>query len=69
MRYTVIKNRMDVTRVDNYLYRCPVCGFVYQVPEYWASYSPDEEMEFAHIRFDNGEACVCEKLVLVKEEG
>lgn len=54
--------------MDNYLYRCPVCGFVYQVPEYWASYSPDAQMEFPHIRFDTGEMCENAVLNLSKEE-
>ena len=40
-----------------YFYKCPVCGFVYQVPDYWVSYAPEATMEFPHIDFKTGQPC------------
>jgi len=43
--------------METYFYKCPKCGFVYQVPDYWVSYSPEEAMEFPHIDFKSGAPC------------
>ena len=43
--------------METYYYVCPVCGFVYQVPDYWVSYSPEETMDFPHINFKTGQPC------------
>ena len=43
--------------METYLYRCPVCGFVYQVPDYWVSFSSGKTCEFPHIDFSRGETC------------
>ena len=34
--------------MDQYFYKCPVCGYVHIVPGYWVSYDPPEEMEQPH---------------------
>jgi len=52
--------------METYYYKGPVCGFVYQVPDYWVSYSPEDTMEFPHIDFQTGKAC--ENLVLNRIE-
>ena len=43
--------------METYTYRCPVCGFVYFVPSYWMSYSPEETTEFPHQNVETGEDC------------
>ena len=54
--------------MKTYFYRCPVCGFVYQVPGYWVSYSPEKTTEFPHVSFKTGEACPNTTLILLEEE-
>lgn len=54
--------------MDIYKYICPKCGFLYQVPEYWASFAPEEIMEQPHIDLKTGEFCSCTELVLDKSE-
>lgn len=54
--------------MDVYNYICPQCGFLYQVPEYWASFAPEEIMEQPHIDLKTGEFCPCNELVLDKSE-
>jgi hypothetical protein len=53
---------------ETYFYRCPVCGFVYQVPDYWVGFAPDDEMEFPHIDLNTGSDCPNVKLVLQKDD-
>lgn len=48
-------------------YKCPTCGFIYQVPAYWSSYSPEEEMEMIHINLETKETCDVIMLELVKD--
>lgn len=43
--------------METYAYRCPDCGFVYFVPAYWMSFSPDEETEFPHQNPETGKDC------------
>ena len=54
--------------METYYYKCPVCGFVYQVPDYWVSFSPEKTMEFPHIDFKTGQECSNVVLELVEEE-
>lgn len=54
--------------METYFYKCPVCGFVYQVPDYWVSYSPEETMAFPHIDLKTGAACPHVELELQREE-
>ncbi len=49
--------------METYYYVCPVCGFVYQVPDYWVSYSPEPTMEFPHIDLKSGQPCPNASLV------
>jgi len=51
-------------KMETYYYICPVCGFVYQVPDYWVSFSPDKEMDFPHVDLKSGKDCKNTKLVL-----
>lgn len=48
--------------MENYFYKCEVCGYVHIVPAYWVSFSPEEEMESPHICPETG-AC-CENMLL-----
>jgi len=48
-------------------YKCPVCGFSYQMPEYWSSFSPEEEIEMEHFNLQTKEMCSEPKLKLVKD--
>lgn len=38
-------------------YKCPLCGFVYQVPEYWMDFSPEDTLEMTHINLETKELC------------
>lgn len=53
--------------METYFYKCPVCGFVYQVPAYWVSYDPQPEMEFPHLDLRSDTACECTVLRLTEE--
>lgn len=48
-------------------YRCPVCGFTYQVPAYWSDFSPEEKTEMEHINLKTNEICGESMLELIKE--
>ncbi|MBM7613753.1 hypothetical protein [Alkaliphilus hydrothermalis] len=48
-------------------YKCPLCGFTYQVPAYWSEFSPEEELEMEHFDLEAKEMCSELKLKLVKE--
>lgn len=43
--------------METYFYECPACGFVYSVPAYWMSFSPDETTEFPHMDARNNDLC------------
>lgn len=49
-------------------YRCPACGFTYQVPAYWSDYAPDKEMALEHVDLKTGAMCETEVLQLVEEQ-
>lgn len=50
--------------METYYYECPVCGFVHQVPAYWVSFAPEEEMEYQHLCLETKEVCENEILKL-----
>lgn len=54
--------------MEVYYYRCPVCGFIYQVPAYWVSYSPEAETEFPHPSLIDGKLCANVTLQLMEEQ-
>lgn len=54
--------------METYYYKCPVCGFVYQVPDYWVGFAPDDEMEFLHVDLRTGNDCTNLKLMLQRED-
>lgn len=54
--------------MDNYFYKCPVCGFIHLVPAYWVSYNPEEEIEMAHLDMKQGTECSCDILRLLVDE-
>ena len=43
--------------METYLYKCPVCGFLYSVPAYWMSYSPEPTTEFPHLNPQTDAPC------------
>jgi hypothetical protein len=47
-------------------YKCPVCGFVHQVPAYWSGFSPEEKIEMEHFNLETKEMCSQVMLVLDK---
>lgn len=47
-------------------YKCPLCGFVYQVPEYWMAFSPEETLDMDHINIETKEICIETKLQIMK---
>ncbi|MFZ5967323.1 MAG: hypothetical protein ACOYVK_09135 [Bacillota bacterium] len=48
-------------------YKCPICGFAYQVPAYWSGFSPGEEIEMEHVNLATKEQCSELMLKLVKK--
>ncbi len=44
-------------RMEVYYYRCPVCGYVHQVPAYWMGFAPEMETDYPHIDLKTGEVC------------
>ena len=54
--------------MEVYYYKCPICGFVYQVPAYWVSYSPEQMTEFPHLSLLDGKLCSNVQLELQPEE-
>lgn len=53
--------------METYFYVCPVCGFVYQIPSYWANHSPDASTEFEHLDLRTKDLCPEKVLVLLEE--
>lgn len=53
--------------MENYFYKCKVCGFIHIVPAYWVSYEPEVIVEMEHINLKNGEGCPCNELELMEE--
>lgn len=54
--------------MENYFYKCRVCGFVHIVPAYWVSYEPEATVELEHIDLKRGENCACHTLDLLQDE-
>jgi hypothetical protein len=48
-------------------YKCPDCGFVYQVPEYWMDFAPEEILDMPHIHLQTKLMCNETRLERVKE--
>ncbi|MDF2594230.1 MAG: hypothetical protein K0R69_571 [Clostridia bacterium] len=53
--------------MENYFYKCEICGFVQLVPAYWTSFNPDLEMSFSHIDRRTGEECSNATLRLLED--
>lgn len=53
--------------MENYFYKCPVCGYVHLIPAYWMEYSPQDTYELEHIHADTGETCSCNLLNFQKD--
>lgn len=68
IRVRIEKTRKGMKCMEVYYYRCPVCGFIYQVPAYWVSYSPDPETDFPHLSLVTGQMCENAKLILTEEQ-
>lgn len=51
--------------MEQYLYKCPVCGYAHIVPGYWVSYDPPERLEQPHVM----DGALCENLELILAEG
>lgn len=54
--------------MENYFYKCKVCGYVHIVPAYWVSYSPEERIELEHVQLKTGETCGSHILELQQAE-
>ena len=54
--------------MEVYYYRCPVCGYVYQVPAYWMGFAAEPETDYPHIDLKTGEACENTTLCYVEVE-
>ncbi|WP_171903741.1 hypothetical protein [Cellulosilyticum sp. I15G10I2] len=50
--------------MENYFYKCELCGFVHLVPAYWVAFNPDSEVELIHINMKTGEECINSRLLL-----
>ncbi|MCX7923206.1 MAG: hypothetical protein N3B21_14535 [Clostridia bacterium] len=53
--------------MENYFYKCPLCGYVHLIPAYWVSFSPEEEMSLQHVNMETKEFCSSEVLYLVRD--
>lgn len=47
-------------------YKCPVCGFVYQVPAYWSDFDAEPTMELEHMNLQTQKDCDYKILEVVK---
>lgn len=52
--------------MEQYFYKCPVCGYTHVVPGYWVSYDPPQSLEQPH--FMDGTLCENEELILMQGE-
>ena len=52
--------------METFVYKCPVCGFLYSVPAYWMSYAAEPTTEFPHTK--PGTDVVCDNLTLELDE-
>ncbi len=55
-----------VKQLEQYFYKCPVCGYTHVVPGYWVSYDPPQSLEQPH--FMDGTLCENEELILMQGE-
>ncbi len=53
--------------MEVYYYRCPVCGYVHQVPGYWMSYAAEETCEQMHLDPASRGVCPNQTLTFVGE--
>ncbi|WP_180270668.1 hypothetical protein [Sporanaerobium hydrogeniformans] len=51
--------------MENYFYKCEVCGFVHLIPAYWVSFNPERMTEFLHINKETGRECTNSQLLLM----
>jgi len=49
-------------------YRCETCGFIHQVPAYWADFNPDQSMEMPHLNLETKLMCTDLDLKLFSRE-
>ncbi|PXV86248.1 hypothetical protein C8E03_11333 [Lachnotalea glycerini] len=54
--------------MEVYLYKCPVCNFAHQVPDYWVSFVKEPTIEYEHMSFQTGEMCENTVLNLKEDE-
>lgn len=52
--------------METFVYKCPVCGFLYSVPAYWMSYAAEPTTEFPHMK--PGTDIICGNLTLELDE-
>lgn len=52
--------------MEVYYYKCPVCGYIHQVPAYWMSYAPEDTTDMPHLNLKTKE--VCENTELIYKE-
>ena len=52
--------------METFVYKCPVCGFLYSVPAYWMSYAAEPTTEFPHTK--PGTDVICDNLTLELDE-
>lgn len=54
-------------QMENTYYKCPKCGFVYQVPSYWSGFAPEDKIEMFHMNLETKEMCDENTLDLIKD--
>lgn len=66
--WEIANMRYGGENMENYFYKCEVCGFVYLVPAYWVSYEPEAVVELEHMDLKTGGNCACQLLKLLQDE-
>lgn len=54
--------------MENYFYKCPICGFIHLVPAYWVDFAPTDVIELVHMNMKTGKDCENTKLELLGNE-
>lgn len=54
--------------MENYFYKCPVCGAIHLVPADEEDAEPEEEILMAHLDIKRGKMCFCKKLRLLMDK-
>lgn len=54
--------------METFVYRCPVCGYLYSVPAYWMSYSAEPTTSFPHMKPNSNDICENQELELYEEK-